>query len=162
MEIDWRGIARSSRLVSGDQGDANLLLLKVEGEVTGDLLNALVPDAEEEGPANGDWFVTPQGWVLFIEGLEADVADWIVRLGRSLEEAGITGVLTGARTTTRPMWGRPIEALPSWRANITYRSSEEPLGQGGWAGDPLLLTSVVDHSVSWLAATAPHSASTLT
>ena len=124
VEIDWNGIARSRRVISGGQDESNILALVTDDPLTEEQLNALIPDEDGEFPAEGGWFAGPGGWLLSIEPSEP-AKPHIEALARSLEHAGITGTLTGAKPYGRPAWARPLEVMPTWTVVFSYRPRPE-------------------------------------
>ncbi|PKQ31142.1 MAG: hypothetical protein CVT62_09380 [Actinobacteria bacterium HGW-Actinobacteria-2] len=148
MEIDWKGIARSQRALNGGHGENNILALVTEAEVEEGLLNSLIPDEGGESPAVGGWFSGPGGWLLLIEPAEP-ARPSIEALAASLERAGITGTLTGAKPYGRPAWSRSIDNLPSWNALLAYKDRPRSYRRAGWSGDPDLLPRVIDYLVDW-------------
>jgi len=153
VEIDWKGIARSARAISGGQGE-NLLLLVTEDVVDGDTLNELAPDYDGEFPARGVWFPGPDGWMLEIEEkAPRTLKPALEELAANFAAAGIQGTLTGAKPVGWPAWLRKIENLPKWRAGLVYRQQPGPdsTTEGAWPGDPALFQRVLNHLIEWAA-----------
>ncbi len=152
VEIDWKGIARSARAISGGQGE-NLLLLVTEDAVDGDTLNDLIPEYDGEFPAKGVWFPGPDGWMLETDGMPREMRPALEELTANFAAAGIQGTLTGAKPVGRPAWLRKIENLPNWRAGLVYRQQPGPdsATDGAWPGDPALFQRVLTHLIEWAA-----------
>jgi len=153
VEIDWKGIARSARAISGGQGE-NLLLLVTEDIVDADTLNELIPEYDGEFPARGVWFPGPDGWMLEIEEkAPRTLKPALEELAGNFDAAGIQGTLTGAKPVGLPAWLRKIGNLPNWRAGLVYRQQPDPGSASGgvWRGDPALLQRILAHLIEWAA-----------
>lgn len=152
VEIDWKGIARSHRAISENQGD-NIILLVTEDPLDQDQLNNLIPNEDGEFPSSGGWFAGPGGWLLLIEYGFVPVKPRLEQLAQSLEQAGIHGTITGARTFRRPTWSRPIENRPVWMSVFRYRQLPQypSYRHTGWTCKPELLTALLDHLLNWAA-----------
>lgn len=148
MDVDWAGLDRSAKSIGGEQ---NLLLLKTKVRYDVVTLDDAVPVDDGEGLANGGWFLGPPGWMLFIEGSDAQMHSWVDELAAKLSDAGVEGILTGARTVGPPAWGRDLYRLPGLSALFGYQPDLELVPQG-WACGPDVLDRVVDHGVEWLCA----------
>jgi hypothetical protein len=152
VEIDWKGIARSARAISGGQGE-NLLLLVTEDVVDGDTLNGLIPGYDGEFPARGVWFPGPDGWMLETDGMPREMRPALEELAANFAAAGIQGTLTGAKPVGLPAWLRQIGNLPNWCAGLVYRQQAGPdsATDGAWRGDPALFQRVLAHLIEWAA-----------
>lgn len=149
MEIDWDGVRRARKNMGGEQC---LLLLKTKRTYSAAELDDAVPADEGDGPANGGWFPTPQGWMLFVEGLDSDIDPWLELLAQGLEAAGVEGVLGGGRTVGPPKWEEPLRFGPLWSANLGFAPDPGFRDRRAWACGPETLEQVVELGVGWLAA----------
>ncbi len=154
VEVDWRSIARSEKSLGGE--GSNLLRLRARNNVALDVLDAATPDDDGEGPANGGWFNTPAGPMLFIEGLPEQVNPWIERLALQLAHAGVVGDLGGGQTvnTTRIAWARSLDSPhPGWSALLGYRPVPNYLAlETLWACGEEALDQAVSHAIDWMCA----------
>lgn len=151
VDVDWTRIARVAKSMGDEQ---NLLLLKTKGRPAGAVLDDAVPVDNGEGLANGGWFAGPAGWMLFIEGSEAQMKPWIPELADRLTAAGIEGILTGARTVGPPSWARTHDLM--WGASLNAVVGYEPVDGfrqlQGWGCGKDVLERAVGHGIDWMCA----------
>lgn len=149
MEIDWAAVRRARK----DMGDEQcLLLLKTRKRYHGAVLDDAVPPDDGDGPANGGWFETPQGWMLFIEGLGSEVDPWIERLAAGLEAAGVAGVIGGGRTVGPPAWERHLRFAPALVLNFGFAPYAHQQGSEGPGWETHTLTQAATLGTDWLVA----------
>jgi len=167
VEVDWRSIARVGKLMGGE--GENLLQLKSKTKYDVETLDAATPEDHGDSPANGGWFATPPGPMLFIEGLPDEVNPWIELLAHRFAEGGIVGSLTGGRSVneTTIKWAtelgesvsypRPgLENQPvhhRWCGLFGYRSDARWWEAGSeWSCGQDSLGRAADHALEWMCA----------
>lgn len=167
VEIDWRSIARVGKLMGGE--GENLLLLKSKANYGVERLDAATPDDRGNSPANGGWFNTPAGPMLFLEGPPDEVARWIDSLALRFAEAGVEGTLAGGRTVneTGITWAMELESSrnyprpgeedrpvhPRWCGLLGYRSVPNWWETDSkWTCGQNALDAAAAHALKWMSA----------
>lgn len=151
MEIDWAGIQRVRKAMGGEQV---LLLWKAKPAPSVEALDAATPPDDGSSPANGGWFATPQGPMLFLEGLDDELDAWIEILAGNLAASGFDGVLGAGRTADAPKWSSALTLASGFSANVGFildRALRVPRGVRAWQARPETLELALDQSTSWLA-----------
>ena len=167
VDVDWRSIARVGKLMGGE--GANLLQLKSKAKYKPETLNAATPEDLGDSPANGGWFSTPTGPMLFLEGLPDVVNPWVEQLALRFADARIEGTLAGGRSVneTTIKWAMELqESVYSprpgqedrpvhhrWCGLLGYRSVPNWWEvDSHWTCGPDSLNAATAHAFDWMSA----------
>ncbi|PKQ31145.1 MAG: hypothetical protein CVT62_09395 [Actinobacteria bacterium HGW-Actinobacteria-2] len=151
MEIDWKGITHSALAITDGKQKSKIIALVTPMQVDEELLTSLVPSEDDGFPAVGRWFTGPgEGWLLAFKTSDP-ARRHVDALAHSLEQAGITGTLTGVKGYRPPRRLKRLCVGGRWQALFMYQPQPGRSGEPGWRGDPDLFGRIADHLVDWAA-----------